>query len=200
MANHGSQRLLVDTDAYCKLGVAGLLTDAMAALGVQPQECGRLPALPYMLMRGRLRREFGDYACDALARMADGIPVAIPPSDVWLAPLTTAFSIDPGEGQLLAASAEHGLLLLTGDKRGLEGVKDIPGYAEALDRRVVALEAVLIELCVTRGVDEIRERIRPLTEVDAVAKVCFSESNPTPLAGLLSYYLNLVNDLHPLNL
>ena len=55
MVNHNRQRLLVDTDAYCKLGVAELLVDAVAVLGVAVDECGRLAALPFMLRRGRLR-------------------------------------------------------------------------------------------------------------------------------------------------
>lgn len=200
MASHNRQRLLVDTDAYCKLGAAGLFTDAITALGVQYQECGRLAALPYMLRRGRLRKVFGEDTSDALAHFAEGMPIATLPSDSWLDPLTAVDSVDPGEAQLLAASAECGLLLLTGDKRGLRGVKDIPGYAEALNGRVIALEAALVELCVRMGVDEIRSRIRPLMGVDVVTRVCFSDSNPSPLAGLLSYYENLAADLQPLNL
>ena len=47
MADHNRQRLLVDTDAFCKLGVAGLLTDAIGVLGVTVENCGRLAALPY---------------------------------------------------------------------------------------------------------------------------------------------------------
>ncbi len=200
MANHNRQRLLIDTDAYCKLGVAGLLADAITVLGVPIEECGRLAALPYMLRRGGLRREFGDDASDALAHLAEGMPLAIQPSDGWLDPLTAVASIDPGEAQLLAASAERGLLLLTGDKRGLHGVKDIPGYAEALDGHVVVLESILAELCVQLGVGEIRSRIRPLMEVDVAARVCFSDSNPSPLVGLLSYYEDLAANLGPLNL
>ena len=51
---------MIDTDAFCKLGTADLLTDAIGVLGVDIGECGRLAALPYMLRRGRLRRAFGD--------------------------------------------------------------------------------------------------------------------------------------------
>ena len=121
-----------------------------------------MAALPYMLKRGRLRRKFGDEASDALVPLAEVMPLAIQPSAGWLEPLTAVDSIDPGEAQLLAASAERGLLLLTGDKRGLHGVKDIPGYAEALDGHVVVFEAILAELCVQLGAKEIGSRIRPL--------------------------------------
>ena len=200
MVNNNRQRLLVDTDAYCKLGVAGLFDDAITALGVQVAECGRLAALPYMLRRGSLRRIFGDDASETLLRPAGEMPLAIQPGDGWLDPLTAVDSIDPGEAQLLAASAEHGLLLLIGDKRALRGVKDMPGYAEALDGNVVVLEAILTELCLQLGVDAIRTRIRPLMDLDIAVRVCFSDSNSSPLAGLLSYYENLAVKVEPLNL
>ena len=200
MANHNRQRLLVDTDAYCKLGVAGLLTDAITVLGVPVEECGRLVALPYMLRRGGLRRKFGDDASDALAHLAEIMPLAVQPGDRWLDPLTAVASIDPGEAQLLAASAERRLLLITGDKRALHGVKDIPGYAEALDGHVVVLEAILAELCMQLGVDTILSRICPLMEVDIAVRGCFSDSNSSPLVGLLSYYKDLAVNLEPLNL
>ena len=200
MANRNRQRLLVDTDAYCKLGVAGLFTDAIRALGVQVAECGRLAALPYMLRRGRLRNKYGDGAADALIRLAGVMPLAIQPSAEWLDPLTAVDSIDPGEAQLLAASAESGLLLLTGDKRGLYGVRDISGYAEALDGHVVILEAILAELCMQLGTEAIRSRIRPLAEVDLAIGVCFSDLNSSPLVGLLSYYEELALNLGSLKL
>ena len=200
MVNRNRQRLLVDTDAYCKLGVAGLLNDAITALGVQVEECGRLAALPYMLRRGRLRRMLGDDASDALVGPAAEMPLAIQPRDRWLDPLAAEDSIDPGEAQLLAASAEHGLLLLTGDKRALHGLKNVPGYAGALNGRVVVLEAILTELCERYGVDIIRARIRPVMEVDIAVRVCFSDSNSSPVAGLLSYYENLAVNVEPLNL
>lgn len=200
MADHSQQQLLVDTDAYCKLGVAGLFTDAVNVLGVQIEECGRLAALPYMLRRGSLRRRLGHDASDALARFAETVPLAIQPSPCWLDPLITAHAIDPGEAQLLAASAEHRLLVLTGDKRGLRGVKDVPGYAEPLDGQVVVLEAVLAELCSQLGEDTLRARINPLVDIDIVVRICFSDSTVSPIASLRSYYEEIASQVKPLNL
>ena len=200
MAKHTRQQLLVDTDAYCKLSIANLFADATAVLGVSLGECGRLAALPYMLRRGRLRKQFGDSLCDAMIPEAEGMPIAIQPNTNWLDPLTAVSSIDPGEALLLAASAEHGTLLLTGDKRGLHGVRNIPGYSQALDGRVVVLEAILIALCGQLGVDTMRSRVRDLMDVDIAVGLCFSYSNPSPLVGLLSYYQDLAVALSPLNL
>ena len=201
MGPHITQRLLVDTDAYCKLGVAKLLSDAVMALGFSMTECGRLAALPYMLKRGRLRNILGDDTSDELAHLAETtMPLALQPADEWLDLLTPVPSIDPGEAQLLAASAEHGLLMLTGDKQGLLGVKDIPGYAEALNGQVIVVESILAELCVRLGEDSVRSRIGPLMELDTAVRVCFSSSDTSPLSALLTYYGDLAADLEPLKL
>lgn len=44
--------LLVDTDAFCKLGAAGLIEGATGVFGARLPDCGRPPALPHMLRRG----------------------------------------------------------------------------------------------------------------------------------------------------
>ena len=177
-----------------------MFIDALKVLGISMNECGRLAALPYMLRRGGLRRKFGDDACGALAHLAEGTPLAIQPSEAWLNPLVSAPAIDPGEAQLLAASAEHGVMLLTGDKRALHGVREIPGYAEALDGRIVVLEAILAELCTMLGSSSVRSRIQPLMEVDIAVRVCFSGTSTDPLVALRSYYEDLAVNLEPLNL
>ena len=57
-------KLLVDTDAFCKLSVAGLLESAANVFDTSLLECARLPALPHMLKRGALRKHYGDEHCD----------------------------------------------------------------------------------------------------------------------------------------
>ena len=155
-------RLVVDTDAFCKLAMGGLLHDALSLLGADLLECGRLPALPFMLRRGRLREVFGPDQCDALIPVADMVPVAIQPSDIWLDRLTPIQAIDPGEAQLFAAAAEAGLIVVSGDKRGLRALKDVPGFADALASRIVVLEAILLALCDRLGPEDVRQRVQPL--------------------------------------
>lgn len=194
------QRLLVDTDVFCKLFVAGLFADAIAVLGVSIQECGRLPALPYMLRRGRMRQILGGDVSDELAFHAEGMPVAMEPSQSWLEPLVEVESIDAGEAQLLATCAEHRLFLLTADKRGLLGLSTVAGYPQALSGRIIILEAILAELCVKVGENEIRSRIQPMVTMDVAVKNCFSNSEESPLVGLISYYDDLAANVEPLQL
>jgi len=121
-------KLLIDTDAFCKLQMAGLLGEAAGLLAAGLHECGRLPALPHMLRRGRLRKVFGTDVCDAMIPVADAVPVMHQPGDTWLDKLTPIQAIDPGEAQIFAAAAESDMIVVSGDKRAL---KSVDGIAEA---------------------------------------------------------------------
>lgn len=191
-------RLLVDTDAFCKLAVAGLFKDAIRLLGADLLECGRLPALPYMLRRGSLPRKYGQDACNALIPIAEAMPVAAKPSDTWLDPLTPVGEIDPGEAQIFAAAAEAGLIVVSGDKRALCALKDVARFPDALAGRIVVLEAILLALCDHIGSNEVQQRVRALAGSDKMIGVCFSIGNPDPREALLSYYQTDTEELGPL--
>lgn len=192
--------LLVDSDAFCKLGIAGLLGDVPGLFGLGFADCRRLPALPYMLRRGRLPKLYGAKTCDALLGAVETIPAVPPPSDAWLERLAHVPAIDPGEALLFAAAAESGHLVLTGDKRALRAVKDAPGFADALLGRVVVLEAALLGLCDRHGAEVIRGRVAPLLGSDTMIAVCFSPANPDPPAALLSYFHAFATDVAPMAL
>lgn len=110
-------RLLVDSDAFCKLAVGGLFEDALRALQLEPADCARLAALPRILERGRLRRRLGDEACDALIPTARSIPVIPAGASEWVDQLTLIVDIDAGEAQIFAVAAELDLLVISGDSR-----------------------------------------------------------------------------------
>ncbi len=131
-ATKSAMKLLVDSDAFCKIGAAGMLRDTAGILGAQLDECARLPALPHMLRRGRLRTMYGASACDGLIPLATELTIVPRPSDAWLDKLTPIQAIDPGEALIFAAAAEAGSIVLTGDKRALRALKDVEGFADAL--------------------------------------------------------------------
>lgn len=193
-------KLLFDTDAFCKFGTASLLEDAAHIFGAKLQECGRLPALPFMLRKGRLRKLYGGPACDALIPIANAIPLIPQPSVTWLEKLTAVEAIDPGEAQIFAVAAEQGQLFLSGDKRALNALKGVDDFIPALDGRVVVMEAVLLALCDRIGPEEIRQRVAPLTAVDWMVAVCFSDENQNPSDALVSYFEDLKTKLAPLQL
>ena len=191
-------RLLVDTDAFCKLAVCGLLKDAVRLLGVSLPECGRLPALPHMLRRGRLRKKYGDKNCELMLPVAESISPVPEPGDAWLEKLVPIEAIDPGEAQIFAAAAQFEIMVMTGDKRALAALKNITGFPTALEGRIVTLEAVLIALCNHIGPDEIRHRLQPSMENDQMIRICFSNPGSDPLECLRSYYDDLAGGVAPL--
>jgi len=187
--------LLIDTDAFCKLGAANLLADAVDALGLTMPQCARLPALPRMLRKGGLRKRFGNSACDALQPLADSLPSLPRPDDAWLEKLTRVSDIDPGEAQMYAVAATGSMLVLSGDKRALRALAGVQGLSGALAGRVVVLEAILIVLCESLGVDVVRGRIQLAALNDIMLCVCFSPGNPDPHTALLAYYGELVSEV-----
>ncbi len=191
-------KLLVDTDIFCKLQMAGLLNEAVGLLAAAMDDCGRLAALPYMLRKGGLRRQFGADVCDAMVPVAEAVPVVPDPSALWLDKLIPVAGIDIGEAQLFAAAAEVGLLVMSGDKRALRALRSVAGVPEVLAERIVVHEAVLLALCDSLGADAVRKRVTPIVGVDKMVQVCFSSTNANPAEALLSYYDSLAAELAPL--
>lgn len=192
--------LLLDGDAFCKLGVSGMLADAIAILEEKIDDCARSPALPYMLRRGALIRAYGAGPCAALLPIALAMPEAPVPDAAWLDKLASIDGIDPGEALLFAAAARDGSRVLTGDKRALLALRGVPDYPVALSGRVVVFEAILLALCARLGHVEVRRRLGSLTATDKTLIVCFSAANPDPRDALISYYSSLAADVQPLTL
>lgn len=191
-------RLLIDTDAFCKLAICDLLAEGVATLGMQLADCARLPALPFMLRKGKLRARLGPDASDRIVPLASSLAAAPTPSALWLDQLTGVEAVDPGEAQLVAVAAEGAALLLTGDKRSLQAISAIPDFPPALIGRIVLVEAVLVAMCDSLGVEHVRARIQPALLHDVALAICFTTTNQDPRAGLLSYYRSAVASFAPL--
>jgi len=192
-------RLLVDSDVFCKLGITGLLEPAAAIFGVSLAECGCLPALPYMLRRGKLTRMYGSPACAALVSLAESLSVAVA-TTTSLDKLANVERIDVGEAQIFSAVADLGVLALTGDKRALVAVARVPEFPQLLARKIATFEAVLLSLCGKLGDTAVREALKPILDKDQTVRVCFSSGNLEPRAGLRSYFEALKRDVVPLEL
>jgi hypothetical protein len=191
-------RLLLDTDAFCKLWLGGLLPDVLGLFEAELADCGRLPALPHMLRKGRLRTSFGAGACDAMLAVAEAVPNVPQPGETWLDRLTPVPAIDPGEAQLFALAAERRLLIVSGDKRALRALRTVAGFPAALAGRIVVVEALIFALCDRVGLEVVRERVQPLMASDRVVQVCFSDRRTDPRAALRSYLDSLEAEVRPL--
>lgn len=190
--------LLIDTDIFCKLGLADLLTESALLLGTNLKNCARLPALPYMLRRGSLFKRLGEEACERLLPIADAIRSIPQPGNSWLEKLAPIDAIDPGEAQLFAAAADFGFLVLSDDKRALRELRKVNGMSEALKGRIVVLEGILHALCHRLGTSEVQRRVSSVVALDTMLSVCFSPGNTNPMECLHSYQRNLAAELIPL--
>ena len=103
-------------------------------------------------------------------------------------------SIDPGEAQLFAVAAASDPLVMTGDKRALNSLKQTPEILNALCGRIVVFEAMLIALCDLLGSEVVRERLQRVLALDTVVRVCFSSGNQHPRYGLESYFNDVARD------
>ena len=192
--------LLIDSDAFCKLGASGLLYDSLEVLRIPVLQCRILPALPYMLRKGGLRNSLGEQLADYVFQQVETFLHADEPNTEWLESLIHLPEIDPGEAQLMALAAERGHLLVTGDKRALRSLRHLPEYVLALEGNVIPLEALVAQMCMTIGEEQIRSSIQPTTLIDKTIAICFSPSNPHPLEGLKSYLSDLQASVAPLRL
>lgn len=191
-------KLLIDTDAFCKLAVSHLLSDAIQLLGARIDECAVLPALPHMLRRGALRRRFGSEVCDSMIHIAESLSQIKEADAFWLEMLRPIPAIDPGEALVFAAAAEAKGMVLSGDKRALRALKKIKKYRDALEGRVIVTEAILLALCHEVGLAVVRRNVQPLMRVDTAIRMCFLGQQSRPMEGLTSYFDNLQSEVSPL--
>lgn len=192
--------LLVDSDAFCKLATANLLDATLALLGVDLAKCARLPALPYMLQRGALYRQYGDAQAEQLRKLSLAVPEMPEAETQWLDVFANVPSIDPGEAQIFALAAERGLRVLTGDKRALRAVSALPGVQAKLDGNVVTIEAVLLGLSGKMSETDLRYCGNVLANYDRMAKVVFGSANSSLVEALGSYLGSLDQETSPMKL
>ena len=91
-------------------------------------------------------------------------------------------------------------MVMTGDKRALAAVAQVPDYPEVLAGRIVTLEAILISLCARLGDEVVLSAVQPLIAKDRTVQMCFSPGNHDPRAALRSYLEALKHDVAPLRL
>lgn len=198
--NPAPPQLLIDSDAFCKLAAANLLDDALALLGLTRAQCAGLPSLPHMLRRGRLRKTLGDAVADGLDPIAQSLAAMGEPSEAWLEPLVANPAIGVGEAQIYALAAEHGLRVLTHDKRSVIEVSKLPQFRLQLDARVVTLEALLLGLADSMTEGDLRSRGTVLAQHDSMARAVFRSSGSSIKEGLESYLGSLERSTKPMSL
>lgn len=193
-------RVLVDTDIFQKLAATGLLEAGLQHFGASLETAERLPSLPHMLRRGKLRRELGNACADSLIPLAEKMQV-LPEAEVSLLDQLNVEGIDPGEVQLFANALLEDVRLLTGDKRALRAVSRLPQVTKALAGKIVVLEESLLMLCNISGDAFVQAAVTPHRQIDkGVFQSCFSVGTTSPQDCLKSYSGHLRTEVAPLDL
>src|SRR4029450_9230853 len=130
-------RVLLDSDIFCKVGVAGLVSELPRLFGVPPTDLRILASLRYVLRDGSLSRPLDPGHAQLLRAVAASLPVLEDPPVAALSRFTGITDIDPGEALMLASAWETDDLFLTGDKRALGAVARESWAPPGLDRRIV---------------------------------------------------------------
>lgn len=194
-------RLLIDTDAFCLLSVYDLLDEVRKRLNLDISQCFRIAALPYMLKRGKLREKLGDELSDRLAGIVRLYPEIETVENTWIDRFAQVPNIDAGEAQIFAiAACDPEAIVITNDKRSLKALLQVAGSTDALNGKILTIEEVLLSLCATLSIEEVRGKIAQHSDLDKMVQICFSPLNPNPIEGLQSYRDSLQTELVPLAL
>ncbi len=176
-----SKRLLLDNDIFLLLSGAGLLEEAIAALGFAISDARRLDALAHMLRKRT--RAFSKYSEEILTRAEDDctrVAAIDEEPDTTLMELFAAHGaqVHGGEAVLLALTAAHDTYLLgTNDKTALRAVSSEPGLSAIRERvagRIVCMESVMQRLMERLGTEELARRIAPVLRFEPRLFTIFS--------------------------
>jgi hypothetical protein len=110
--------------------------------------------------------------------------------------------INEGETELILATAYTAdFVILTGDKRCLQALPQIPlSIYSRLQGRVLCLEQIILKLIDRLGFDQVQSLIQPAIQCDKSIRICFGYSQPAPenqVRAALQNYIDDINHLAP---
>jgi len=192
-------KIAIDNDFFCKtelLGVADLILDAF---GASASDCMLLPTLrPQLRNKRRSSKLYKKYELHAeflLQRSERYSTLKDDDAELsWRNRMAGVDKIDPGEAIMLAyVASTDTVLLATHDKNCLRAIPQVEGLAEAVEGRVVILEAAMIKVCAVRGVQEVHAIACPNVGKadDNAMKACFGGQASSVMDALGSYMKSL---------
>jgi hypothetical protein len=175
-------RLFIDNDIFILLAGAGLLEEAVAALGFTFADTYRLEALPFVVKSNKKQPKLPTEVVDLVLQQCTQISVLSErPSDDLLQMLAAAPTIDAGEAVLYALLAEQPSAFLTsGDKRAMRAIAQAPSLTAirtAVAGRVISLETLLLRLVKAHPVAMVGAALTPVLPLNTVVRVAFSPNN-----------------------
>ncbi|MGQ0621023.1 MAG: hypothetical protein ACT4QA_14070 [Panacagrimonas sp.] len=190
--------LLLDTDMLILLTASGTLARVANRLGYSATQLRRLPAAVHQVRKSRRFRDvYGEAVLQQLLPAIAEVSEIDAPTDLELLEHLGEF-VDEGEAQLMAlAASRECTLLVSGDKRAVLGLagSEATGCIEALQGRIVSLEAVLWQLVVDMDAGSVRQAFLSVMEHKTL-RVVLSEHTVTDKERCLDAIRSYYNDLH----
>ena len=186
--------VFLDTDFFVLMAGANLVAQVLDAVECDLQHARRLEALPHMLRRGPLTRQYSRGVCDKAAAWCERIGGIETRPSVKLEKQLLEL-VDPGEAQLFATVAElENGLVATGDKRACEAVATAAGLSDVRSRltgKVLCLESALDLLLERAGFETLANALISVRDFNQTLRLLLPESSATPedhfRAGLASF-------------
>lgn len=191
-------RAAVDTDAFCKLGGFSLLGPAVRALGGSESQCLRLPRLVRQLERASWLGALPPGVRSTLRDIAGKMSPISPRDGGWFDRLANAaLPFDAGEAMIFSLVADGDAeVLITGDKRALRALSEVPELACALRGRVVPIEQAALLAVEMLGDEEVKRRVELCPPVlDQILASCLR--SPDRRSALRQYVSALENEVSP---
>ncbi len=194
-------KLLVDVDAVAKLAHWNLL-DALPLLTKVPfAQCATLSSAKYRAQRaienpdGKLFHS-KDAAIAAIAAIR-GMTASIESIETLLPVLQDLPGIDAGEAVLLSATANsESIRLLTGDKRALRALSQLPLESRVgFSGKIIVIEQVLLAALSQFGIDELRKRVCPHKDLDKAVGIAMGSKCDAPESSVRDGLNSYVNEI-----
>ncbi|MCE7984950.1 MAG: hypothetical protein DYG89_27570 [Caldilinea sp. CFX5] len=193
-------RLFIDNDIFILVAGAGLLEEAVTALGFTFADVYRLEALPFVVSSGKRQSRFPVEVVESVLQQCQQVNVLRErPSDALLQMFVATPAVDAGEAVLYALVAEQPSAFLTsGDKRAMRAIAQEPTLSAirtAVAGRVICLEALLLKLIKARSVATVGAALTPVLPLNTMLRAVFTSNSiaqPTECIQALTSYQQML--------
>jgi hypothetical protein len=191
----------VDNDVILKLTACDLFWDAIALLKVQPSDVKVLDSAQYVIkkkkeIKQRYSEEIREKAIDLVKTLTQ---IEADPLNPFLA-LQQIKGLDVGELNLTyAAISEPAFYLVTGDKKFMRKLSEVPEMAiarEKLNGRVICFEQLIHKLIIVKGFETVKQKVLPVKDCcDTALKSAFGSGDRAEEVNVIDSLGQYIQDL-----
>lgn len=164
-------RLLIDVDALVKLAHWRMVLELPGLTQIALADCATISSLRHRAQTPKKPLFVADHAPGLVIEAMDQMAALPAPDPAVLAVLQDVPAIDPGEALLFAAlHATPDSQLLTGDKRALKALSELPHHVrDPFAGRILVVERVLERALDQHGLEWLRAHVCEWRSIDKAA-------------------------------